>query len=72
MYTNTFRKFLDTPTNENQDLYSSARKNELSTLINKKVLSETSENKIRTDMLVSTSSGFKDPEIPSKFNMKMK
>ncbi|XP_050055737.1 E3 ubiquitin-protein ligase MARCHF3-like isoform X2 [Aphis gossypii] len=57
--------FPDTPTNENQDLYSSARENELSSLINKKVLSETSENKIRTDMLLSTSSGFKDPEIPT-------
>jgi len=66
-------KFLDTHTIENQDLYSSAREeNDLSSLINKKFLRETSDNKIRTDMLVSTSSGFKDSEIPSKFNLKIK
>jgi len=72
MYTNTLLKFLDTLTIENQDVYSNARENELSSLINKKVLCETSENKIRTDILVSTSSGFKDSEIPSKFNLEIK
>lgn len=65
-------KFLDTLTIQNQDLYSSARENKLNSLISKKILSETTENEIRTDMLVSTSSGFKDTEIPSKFNLKIK
>lgn len=72
MYTNTRMQFLDTLTIENQDLYSSARKNELGSLINKNVLSETSENKIRTDMLESTSSRFQNSEIPCKFNLKIK
>ncbi|XP_028044453.1 uncharacterized protein LOC113560138 [Rhopalosiphum maidis] len=50
---------------ENQDSYSSTRENELSSSINEKVPIEVSENEIRTDNLVSTSSGFNDSEIPT-------
>ncbi|XP_025191900.1 E3 ubiquitin-protein ligase MARCH2-like [Melanaphis sacchari] len=48
---------------ENQIPYSIERENELSSSFNEKVLSESSENEISTDMLVSTSSGFKDSKI---------